>query len=221
MVRGQVTPNMTSAEVQIHAEQVGAAGRAILSPARYSSRLVPPGVHAVRPKSGIAAMAESSASSLPGLSDLQLRSSMPPVVVVTTERAISYEQVSELSARGSDTSIPTRGWASAAGSVQEEATFPLRERNMNCHLCYIPGHFLMDCPLLGIEIKQAAIRQREAQQRDAPVVRGNVPDTPFPSSPQVKTMPTAPPRYGDFRRCSAAVHALEHVQPPLADIKGA
>jgi hypothetical protein len=94
MVRGQVTPNMTFAEVQIHAEQVGAAGRAILSPARYSPLLVPPGVHAVRPKSGIAALAESSASSLHGLSESQLRSSMPPVVVAATERAISYDKVS-------------------------------------------------------------------------------------------------------------------------------
>jgi hypothetical protein len=92
MVRGQVTPNMTFAEVEIHAEQVGAAGRAILSPARYSHRLMPPGVHAVRPKSGIAAMAEYSAPSLHGLSESQLRSSIPPVVVAATERTLSYEQ---------------------------------------------------------------------------------------------------------------------------------
>jgi hypothetical protein len=79
----------------------------------------------------------------------------------------------------------------------------------------------MDCPLLGNEIKLAAVRQREAQHRDAPAARGNVPDTPFPASPQVQTRPTDPPRYGDFRRRAAAKHALEHVQPPLADIKGA
>jgi hypothetical protein len=158
MVRGQVTPKMTFAEVQIHAEQVVSAGRAILLSARYSSRLIPPGVHAVRPKSGIAAMAKSSASSLHGLSESQLRSSMPPVVVATTERALSHEQGSELSERWSDMSILTRGWASSAGSVQEKAAFPLRERNMNCHLCYTPGHLLMDCPLLGNEIKQESIR---------------------------------------------------------------
>jgi hypothetical protein len=99
IVRGQVTPNMTFAEVQLHAEKVGEAGRAILSPARYSPRIMPPGVHAVRPKSGISAMDESSASSLPDLSESQLRSSMPPVVVAATERALSYEQGSELSAR--------------------------------------------------------------------------------------------------------------------------
>jgi hypothetical protein len=221
MVRGQVTPNMAFAGVKIHAEQVGAAGRVILSPARYSPRLIPPGVHAVRPKSGIAAMAESSASSLHGLSESQLRSSMLPVVVAATERAISYEKGSELSARGSDTSISTRGWASAAGSAQEEAAFALRKRNMNYHICYTPGHFLMDCPLLGNEIKQSAIRQREAQPRDSPTVRGKVPDTPFSASPQVQTRPNAPPRYGDFRRNAAAVHALEHVPPPLADTKGA
>jgi hypothetical protein len=92
---------------------------------------------------------------------------------------------------------------------------------MNCHLRYTPGHFLMDCPLLGNEIKQAAILKREAQPRDSPAVRGKVPDTPFPASPQVQTKPTAPPRYGDFRRRADAVHALEHVQPPLADTKGA
>jgi hypothetical protein len=88
---------------------------------------------------------------------------------------------------------------------------------MNCHLCYTPGHFLMDCPLLGNEIKQAAIRQSESQHRDAPAMPGNGPDTPFSASPQVQTRPTAPPRYGDFCRRADAVHAIEPVPPPPAD----
>jgi hypothetical protein len=92
---------------------------------------------------------------------------------------------------------------------------------MNCHLCYTPGHFLMDCPLLGNEIKQEVICQREAQHRDSPAVRDDVQDTPFSASPQMQTRPTDTPRYGDFRRRAAAVHALEHVPPPLADTKGA
>lgn len=217
MVRGQVTPNMTFAEVQIHAEQVGAAGRAIISPARYSPRLVPPGVHSVRPKLGIAAMAESAASSPHGGADSPFRSSMTPVVVAATERALTYEQGSELSAGGSDTSIPTRGWASAAGSVQDETAFALQERNMNCHLCFTPGHFLMDCPLLGNETKQAAIRQRETCLRGAPAVRPT-PNTLFTASPQVQERPNFPPRYGDVRRRSAAaVHVVEQAPPPPED----
>jgi hypothetical protein len=71
--------------------------------------------------------------------------------------------------------------------------------------------------LLGNEIKQAAISQREAQHRDFPAVRGKVPDTPFPASPQVQTRPTAPPRYGDFSRRAATGHAIEHIPPPPAD----
>jgi hypothetical protein len=37
-VRGQVTPQMTFAEVQILAENVGAAGRSLMTPGRYQIR---------------------------------------------------------------------------------------------------------------------------------------------------------------------------------------
>ena len=217
MVRGQVTPNMTFAEVQIHAEQVGAAGRAITSPVRYSPRLMPPGVHPVRPKLGIAAMAESAASSPHGGADSPFRSSTTPVVVAATERALTYEQGSELSAGGSDTSIPTRGWASAAGSVQDEAAFALHERNMNCHLCFTPGHFLMDCPLLGNETRQAALRQRETRNRDIPAARNRMSNPPVQGPPQLLEKPPVPPRYQDFRRSATAVHVVEHTPPLPAD----
>jgi hypothetical protein len=42
---------------------------------------------------------------------------------------------------------------------------------MSCHLCFNSSHLLMECPLLGIEARQAAKRQRELKFRDYPNVR--------------------------------------------------
>jgi hypothetical protein len=69
-------------------------------------------------------------------------------------------QGSELSAVGSDTSLPTRGWASAAGSVHDEAVLAMNERTRSCYLCLRSGQFLMECPLLRPHAKYAAQRQR-------------------------------------------------------------
>jgi hypothetical protein len=89
--------------------------------------------------------------------------------------AIAAVEPSPSSEHGSEISIPTRGWASAAGSVQEDPVCALYERNLNCHLCFTPGHFLMDCPFLGAETKQAAQKHREARLRDTPAVRAILP----------------------------------------------
>jgi hypothetical protein len=86
----------------------------------------------------------------------------PSALVAATDYAAHSEQGSELSAVGSDTSFPTRGWTSAAGSVHDEAVLAMNERTRNCYLCLRPGQFLMECPLLGSDAKHAAQRQREA-----------------------------------------------------------
>jgi hypothetical protein len=119
MVRGQVTPTMTFAEVQIIAEQIGTSGRSLSLPSRYSPRLITAGSVPVRPKTIVAAMAESAVSSPHELPVASVHSS-PPVLVAATDYAAHSEQGSELSAVGSDTSIPTRGWAGAAGSAHDE-----------------------------------------------------------------------------------------------------
>jgi hypothetical protein len=46
-------------------------------------------------------------------------------------------------------SIPTRGWASPGGSVRLES--PTRTgvtKSVLCFLCYEPGHYLAECPML-------------------------------------------------------------------------
>jgi hypothetical protein len=64
MVRGQVTPTMTFAEVQVIAEQIKTAGRSLSVLSRYSPILITAGSVPVRPKTSVAAMAESVVSSL-------------------------------------------------------------------------------------------------------------------------------------------------------------
>jgi hypothetical protein len=93
----------------------------------------------------------------------------------------------ELSAAGSDTYFPTRGWASAAGSVQDEAVLAMNERTRSCYLCLRPGHFLMECPLLGSDVKHATQRQREALFRESPA------PTPPPAKPPLSARYFKPP----------------------------
>jgi hypothetical protein len=118
MVRGQVTSTMTFAEVQIIAEQIGTAGRSLSLPCRYSPRLISTGSVPVRSRTSVAAMAESVVSSPHELTATSVHSS-PSALVPATDYAAHSEQGSELSAVRFDTSFPTRGWASAAGSVHD------------------------------------------------------------------------------------------------------
>jgi hypothetical protein len=148
MVRGQVTPIMTFAEVQIFAEQIGTAGRSLSLPGRYSPRLISTGSVPVRSRTSVAAMAESVVSSPHELPATPVHSS-PSALVAATDYAAHSEQGSDLSAVGSDTSFSTRDGASAAGSVHDEAVLAMNERTRNCYLCLRPGHFLTECPLLG------------------------------------------------------------------------
>jgi hypothetical protein len=91
----------------------------------------------------------------------------------------------------SDISVPTRGWASAAGSIQSrhtgdhtplDAVWALEPKQRSCHLCFEVGHFLMECHLLGPEAKLAAQTRREAKFAD----RGCI-----PKHPQCRPLPEA------------------------------
>jgi hypothetical protein len=79
---------------------------------------------------------------------------------------------------------------------------------MSCHLCFNASHLLMDCPLLGIEARQAAQSQRELKFRDYPNARSSylrsagVPNR-YPGATSLTTGNNAngivPPRYGTYR----------------------
>jgi hypothetical protein len=139
------------AEVQIIAKQIRTAGRSLSIPSRCSPQFISAGSVRVRPKTSVAAMAESVVSSPHELPVSSVHSS-PPALVAATEYAAHSEQGSELSAVGSDTSFPTRGWASAAGSVHGEAGLAMNERTRSCYLCLKPGHLVMEFPLLGSDV---------------------------------------------------------------------
>jgi hypothetical protein len=113
----------------------------------------------------------------------------------------------------SSISVPTRGWMSTAGSGHEEAAFALDTRGRSCHLCYNPGHLLMDCPLLGAEAKHAAQKQRDQKIRENPAPR-STPSPPMASPTHPLTRPPASPRFGEFRRTPAAVHPVVEVHAP-------
>jgi hypothetical protein len=134
--------------------------------------------------------------------------------VAATDYAAHSEQGSELSAVGSDTSFPTRGWASATGSAHDEAVIAMNERTRSCYLCLRPGHFLMECPLLRPDVKHTAQRQREALFRDSPAA------TPPSARPQSSglffTRPPGIPPPGGFGPPEIAVHPVELVSAPPA-----
>jgi hypothetical protein len=84
----------------------------------------------------------------------------------------------------SSISAPTRNWVSAAGSqysppIPKDAVNSVDYRGRSCHLCFNPAHFLMDCPLLGTEIRQMAQQQRDQKSLEPPIRREF---TAFPSS---------------------------------------
>jgi hypothetical protein len=98
-------------------------------------------------------------------------------VVAPVDYAPLREDHSDISATESATSVPssifvpTWGWMSANESVYEEAALALDTRGRSCHLCYNTGHFLMDCPLIGAEAKEAAQKQRDQKIRENPAPR--------------------------------------------------
>jgi hypothetical protein len=102
--------------------------------------------------------------------------------------AAEYEQceviTSMMSGPSSDVSFPSRGWASVAVSVQGDPASAVMARARGCHVCFRRDHFLMDCPLLQPEVKQAITTQRTQQiQQDRGVLPGMVkPPAPSPSA---------------------------------------
>jgi hypothetical protein len=212
-VRGQVTPTMTFAEVQILAEQAGTAGRALTSPGRAFIRLQTTGLTPLRSKPIVAASALSPSPSW-GISSENGMMSPGHQVVATTGYDSHRENHSEISVEGSATSQPsslsalTWGWASITGSVQLDTALAVDGRGRSCHLCFDPNHFLMDCPFLGSKARLAAQQQRDQKFRVSPPRRTPPPMTPSPSVPRILSRTPGPPRFGDYRRPAEAVHPV-------------
>jgi hypothetical protein len=100
--------------------------------------------------------------------------------------AAEYEQCegnsSMMSGTSSEVSFPSRVWASVAASVQGDQASAVMARARGCHVCFRRDHFLMDCPLLPPEVRQAITPQRTQNiQQDRGVLPGRV--NPPSSSP--------------------------------------
>jgi hypothetical protein len=77
---------------------------------------------------------------------------------------------------GSDVSVPTRVWASAAGSAFEEPVMAVGDRTRTCYLCFIPDHYILGCPQLTLQQREMAHQKRLAfSQIEKPFGSGDVP----------------------------------------------
>ena len=159
-IRGQVSPRMRFTQVKNLAVQAGLAGKEAGVSNRGSPRVAVPGL-LTRPRGVVATLTGSppiSASTQATPFDR-----MDEALVA----AADYEQYegdsSMMSGPLSDSSFPSRGWASVAASVQGDQAAAVLTRNRGCHVCFRRDHFLMDCPLLPPEVKEAITTQRTHQ----------------------------------------------------------
>jgi hypothetical protein len=190
-IRGQVNSTMTFAEVQLLAEQAGNASRALEKNQKNPTRSGNIPLTPLRGRPVLTAVADSHRRDQEMYADrspLSARSNYGPeahrsspsgLAVYATDvgypdepipsgYASSHSPPSELSS----ISAPSRGWASVAGSVNSypsgvqnpmEAVLALDARGRSCHLCLDPNHFLMECPMLGNEVRMAAQAKRDAK----------------------------------------------------------
>ena len=226
MVRGQVTTIMTFAKVQILAEQVGAAGRALTSASRASTRVVFPGqgtpVGRNRPKYELAASAETGSPSW-GLPENGRTSHVSPILVAPAEFSPfdgTQEQPSQEDSQSvtSSLSCPTRGWVSAAGSVMDDAVMAIDGRSRGCHLCFNTGHFLMECPLLGSDVRQAAHQQRDLKYPKGPSWKTSFSPLRDARAPLLTRNQTSN-RFDDSRRSAVAVHPVVEYPDPRGEMR--
>ena len=108
-----------------------------------------------------------------GLPENGRSSHVSPILVAPAEFSPfdgTQEQPSQEDSQSvtSSLSCPTRGWVSAAGSVMDDAVMAIDGRSRGCHLCFNTGHFLMECPLLGSDVRQAAHKQRDLKYPKGP-----------------------------------------------------
>jgi hypothetical protein len=170
-VRGQVNPSTNFAAVRNLAIQAGAAGRA-----RMPSQVSPMGVVPLRPKVTVASIDESSSFGSQGYHPMAGAS---PIAAMepSVDLGDSYES-------GSEISIPTRGWQSAAGSAVDDAAYAISPQGRSCFLCFGKDHFVMECPFLTPETKALVQQKRNTESPPRP-----------PSSPRPPTGTAGRPPY--------------------------
>jgi hypothetical protein len=240
-IRGHVTAKTRFTQVRNLAVQAGAAGREAGVTNRGGGRLPVPGLLPVRSKPLVSASVDSPPSSTisHGYYPYGEEGMVP---VAATADSARERTPSESSAPLSDASFPSRGWVSVADPVPAYSAIAALLDSRGCHLCFEKGHFLLDCPLLGAEAKNAALRVRRGplnQDRGSgaqgmgsfdartPTSSGamyNTPRASYPSPrPSYTRSPMTNPRYGQVRMCDpvAAVQSKEDVAgdgyvPPAA-----
>jgi hypothetical protein len=116
----------------------------------------------------------------------------------------------------SSLSFPTRGWVSAVGSVMDKAVMAIDGRCRGCHLCFNTGHFLMECPLLGSDVRQAAHQKRDLKYPKGPSWK----KPSYPSrdvrAPRLTRNQTSY-RLDDSRRPDVAVHPVVEYPDPRGE----
>jgi hypothetical protein len=116
----------------------------------------------------------------------------------------------------SSISAPNRDWVSTAGSqysrpIPKEAVNAVEYCGRSCHLCFNPAHFLMDCPLLGTEIRHLAQQQRDQKSRDPPARRE------FSAHRRSVARPPSSPLLADPRNAPVVVNPVMEEVLPIAE----
>jgi hypothetical protein len=124
----------------------------------------------------------------------------PPVSETPRASTLSWQMTpSSRSPPASVVSIPSRGWASPAGSVRAQPALP-RGRSLQrprirrpplCYVCYQLGHWLADFSSLPVEVRRAAQQNREAHLKASPA--------PIRGPPAYSQYGQASPIASDFR----------------------
>ena len=185
-LRMHLNPGMSFETVQRHAHNLGVSLRqTIQQSAQTTGPKFPPGVKGLIPR-GIPTQSVNSAET-EDTEEYPSKGNFPTVAVLeaalaSTQTGNSYSTPSGTpsgpnrhpwkpptprSPSPSVVSIPTRGWASPAGSVRSEP--PARTgvtKPILCFLCYESGHYLAECPRLPVVLQREATANREAYQRD-------------------------------------------------------
>jgi hypothetical protein len=108
-----------------------------------------------RPR-GPVATAESYVSSDAIAYDEYLAPNTHPVMTAAAECYTESYPIGSVSDGGSDVSVPTTGWASAAGSAFEEPVMAVGDGTRICYLCFSPDHYILGCPQLTPQQKEMA-----------------------------------------------------------------
>jgi hypothetical protein len=216
-IRGQVNATMTFAEVQLLAEQAGNASRALEKNQKNPTRAGNIPMLPIRARPVVAAMADShhrdpemyadrsplSVQSDYGQAAHGYASSGQAVYATDVGYPAEPSLLGGASSRSpsselSSMSAPSRGWASVTElenpyhpgvDISMEEAFAVDSRGRTCHLCLDPSHFLMDCPMLGNEVRAAAQAKRDAKYGTLPN-RMQPPTYPYrraPAPPSVRT----------------------------------